>query len=499
MPPRRYLITGAAACALLVAAACSSSPTRSSTPAPPDWFAETEPDPLDGATSLTFPPTELVPAPVLAPTDGGGAGSAQTDESPGEPAPRSRGLIAAAGPTGLRLLAPDGALVGELGPAHIVTQPTWSRDGRRLVATLTDPASGTSQVAVVDITTGDVLTAAARRPYFFYSWNHEGTRVAALGPGSSGGTALDILDGSGAPTSTSSLQSDTVFVAWEPEGSRLLIHAGPQLYMLSDPDSPGDHENLGPVGFGFQAAAWVPGTQDFLYVDSVSPALDTAPPEDLSGEAGPEAGPRLVRRHAGSGATVNLGPATGFAAMAVHPQGSRAALSLLDPPTPESEGSANAGALDSLEGTGDGAAPERPAPQQWDGSVQIVDLATGERSIAIEHPGFWLEWSPDGRNLLIATALPTGNERLRLTWHVWNGESAVEVTQFTPSVAFARNYLPFADQYDETPRLWSPDSDAITFGANTADGDVTVVARIDRAGEVASLGPSDVSFWSPLP
>ena len=86
-----------------------------------------------------------------------------------------------------------------------------------------------------------------------------------------------------------------------------------------------------------------------------------------------------------------------------------------------------------------------------------------------------------------------------LAWHVWDDGGSVELARFAPSVAFGRNYLPFADQYDETPRLWSPDSDAITFGASTSEGDMTAVARLDNVGGLTTLGPSDVSFWSPLP
>ena len=85
-----------------------------------------------------------------------------------------------------------------------------------------------------------------------------------------------------------------------------------------------------------------------------------------------------------------------------------------------------------------------------------------------------------------------------MSWHIWDGQQSYELARFAPTETFLRDYLRFADQYDETPRLWSPDSDAITFGANTADGDVTAVARLDRAGGMTSLGTSDVSFWSPL-
>ena len=223
-------------------------------PAPEDWEPAPLEDPLDQGLTPTVPPE--APGEADAAESFGGLG---------------RGLIAAAGPTGLRLLLPSGDVVGEVAPGYVVTQPTWSRDGLRLAATLTSLDGGDPLVAIVDVTTGDITTAPARRPYFFYSWSHDSSRLAALGPGSMGGTALDILDPGGMPTSETTMQSSSIYLAWEPGGRRLVIHAGPQLLMVEDPDSL-DYIELGSVGFGFTAAAWVPGTQDILYVDALAPA-----------------------------------------------------------------------------------------------------------------------------------------------------------------------------------------------------------------------------------
>lgn len=486
---------GAAACALLVASACSSAPTRSSVPAPDDWAPAPQQAPL--ATGLS--PTEPPEAPE----------ESAVEVGPGSP---GRGLIAAAGPTGLRLLLPSGDVVGEVAPDYVVTQPTWSRDGLRLAATLISPDSDDSLVAVVDITTGDVTTVPARRPYFFYSWNHDATRLAALGPGSRGGTALDVLDQGGVPTSETSMQSSSIYLAWEPDGRRLVIHAGPQLLLVEDPDSL-DYTELGSVGFGFTAAAWVPGTQDILYVDALAPPAGDGSSEALGEEDGAEVRPWLVRRSIDSGQVVDLGPVTSLIGMAVHPDGDRVALSFAtldqtsgaDPADTADSTSEVETASASL--SDDDAAAQSQLPQ-WDGSVQMLDLATAERLTVLDLPGWWLEWSPDGRRLLMATSAPqeagAAGEAgaVELAWHVWDdgGDGgSVELARFAPSVAFGRNYLPFADQYDETPRLWSPDSDAITFGASTSEGDVSAVARLDNVGGLTTLGPSDVSFWSPLP
>ena len=293
--------------ALLAMSACSQPPARSSVPVPDGFDSEAKPTPTLAMTSPSEPPDTAEPQPDA------------------ESAPAGVSLIAAAGPTGLRILEPGGRVVAEMAEGLIVTQPTWSRDGRRLAATIVDAANNTALVSILDTSTWALSSQVARRPYFFYSWSHDGTRLAALGPGSAGGTALDILDSAGTPTSESSLQSTSIFLAWEQQGERLLVHAGPQLVLLRDPDMLEDQEDLGAVGFGFQTPAWVPGSADYLYVESVEPATS---PADGEASAADELGsPRLVRASADTGDTADLGPAEGLAMMAVHPDGGRAAVS----------------------------------------------------------------------------------------------------------------------------------------------------------------------------
>ena len=477
-------MAGAAVGALLVAAACSSPPTRSSVPAPDDWTPEAGEDPLAGAANPLAPPETAEQASAdeaasIADSDQGG------------------GLIAAAGPTGLRFLRPDGGPATELARGQTVIQPTWSRDGRRLVATVINPSSGAATVAVVDVSTWEVAASPANREYFFYSWSHDGTRLAALGPGPSGGTSLDILDDSGMVASDFSPESSSVFVAWEPGGRRLLVHAGPQLLLVGDPDSPREHSDFGSVGFGFQAPAWVPGTQDFLYVDSTggqSPVggSESNPGEgDLQGTVA-DGAPRLVRRSVDSPELADLGDAEGLVLMSVHPEGRLAALSLLAAPPASADPNSSAGSASRTQTVAVQAQSDIAS-----GAVWIVDINTAERFTVLDSTGFWLEWSHDGRQLLIASPTTRDPGGATLAWHIWDGQETRELARFTPTTAFVRNYLRFADQYVETPRLWSPDSDAIVFGATAAGQDTIAVARLDGIGGVRSLGVADVSFWSP--
>ena len=401
------------------------------------------------------------------------------------------GLIAAAGPTGLRLLTSDGTVINEMFVDQVVTQPTWSRDGSRLAVTLTDPTTGAYQIAVVDMGTMEVTTEATRRHYFFYSWSHDGSRLAALGPGSTGTTALDILDDSGTPSSSDYLESASLYLAWEPGGRRLLLHAGPQMFLINDPDTPGDHIDLGLVGSEFQAPAWVPGTNDFLYIDSDEQAYGGASQPEPS-EPGPSAGPLLLRRNAETGEITDLGPVSGFTMVAAHPDGESAALATFPPQPPSLPDPASTLDTAALTMTADLSGSE---PDVY-GAVEIVDLATGTRRLVLDREGFWLEWSPDGRRLLVAVQNPSQSGQL-FSWLVWDGEELQELTSFTPTAVFLQNYVAFADQYTETPRLWSPDGAAIAFGALIDGGAATAVALMEDMGRSTSLGAGDVAFWSP--
>ncbi len=472
VPSRRRLVTRAALCALLVLASCASPPERTSVPAPADADLETALAPGGGTTSAAAPaPATEAARPSVDPAGGSG-------------------LIAASGPTGLRFLRSDGSEVFTVAADQVVTQPTWSRDGSRLAATLLDPNRGEAWVIVVDVTTWDVTTAKASRPYFFYTWSYDGSRLAALGPSPTGGTAADILDGTGAPASGLSLISQSLFVAWEPGGDRLLLHAGHGLLLVDDVDSPDSHHDFGPVGFDFQAPAWVPGTGDFLYVDSYAQAPIGTEPEALVDRSATTT-PQLLRRSADSGEITELGPAGAFTLMAVHPTGDRAAISVAELEPAAAGGSLEAAVLEAGQ-------PAQAEPSVGAGSVQIVDLATAERRTVIDRIGLWLEWSPDGERLLIGTSASDDRESVGLAWYIWDGNELSELARFAPTATFFRDYVQFADQYTEAPRLWSPDSTAIAFGAQTADYAVSAVAQVEGSGGVTALGLADVSFWSPV-
>jgi len=389
------------------------------------------------------------------------------------------GVIATAGNDGLHLLLADASDVATPDVGDIVTQPTWSRDGSRLVTST--QSQGVWSVIVVDGATGDVISSSeAIRPYFFFSWSSDGSRIAALGPGP-GGTTLDVLDASGSLVEGSVVGGGSVYVSWQPDGTDLLVHSDDSLSLIR---SDLTVEPLGDVGRFFLAPSWIPGTRDVLLVA----ALPLAPHLVRFSIDGRSTDPS-------SAPVDDLGTTQGVASVVVDPSGGLAALLHANPGSAPSQGdtittSYTSGARDSVLA----AAVDRP-DQAPTAAVEMVDLANGNRTPITNQAPLWGEWSPDGRNLLIGSFDPTTSQGV---WSSWDGRVLTELTGFLPTTSFLQRYLLFADQYVEQPRLWAPDGSAFTYAARNADNsDAVYVMSLDPADSPAEIDAAAVGFWSP--
>lgn len=347
------------------------------------------------------------------------------------------GVIAVHGPTGLSLVAPSGEVLAEFASGSEVSQPTWSRGGEALVATVDDHATGTDFVLVIDAATFESSRVEAARDYLFYSWNADRSRIAALGP-SGDRMALDILHADGRMASPAVAVGDSVFLAWQPEGNGLALHLDETLVWFPDATNPATPLTVSTPGMLFQAPAWVPGTQSVVAV----------------------AGGSLRRFDLESGHVTDLGPVLGMTEINVHPSGARAAIA-------------------------HSAAPADPSSAV----VEEVDLLMGTRRAVSDAPGFWLEWSPSGDRLLYATV----GEGIA-QWNVWSDGTNQALDLWIPTERFLRSYLRFAPQYTESPRLWAPDDSAIVFGAQIGPDPGVVVLPLDGRGRVEFAG-ADMGFW----
>ena len=368
------------------------------------------------------------------------------------------GSIALAGAPELGISLPTGEQVWA-GPAETrFSQPTWLRDGTRSIFFDYDPlVEGSGRVYSIDAATGTWTTAEARRPYFFFSPSYGGDFFAALGPGSDG-TTLDILDSTGQPVSDQSLHAGSFYLAWEPGGDDLLLHRDTTLELARDPLDLENRESLGEPGQSFLAPSWIPGTRDAL--------IATASTD----------GNRLIRINVDTGEEVDLGPVSGTVGLVVAPDGSRALVA---------HGAASGGDL----------AIANRRVEVVTGATEIIDLTTGARELVSQEPAFWAEWSRDGSRLVLLQAAEGATAGLE--WVVWEDGAVMGLGMFLPSPSFFRNYVFFAWQFVESPRVFSPDGKAVVYGGIDSDGTPGIYVHRIGAEQSYRISDGDVAFWSP--
>ena len=368
------------------------------------------------------------------------------------------GLIAVAGAPEVGISLPNGEQAWAAPADTRFSQPTWLRDGTRSIFFDFDPlVEGSGRIHSVDTATGTWTTAEARRPYFFFSPSYGGDFFAALGPGASG-TSLDILDSTGRPASPQTLDAGRFYLAWEPGGDDLLLHRDAMLELARDPLDLETRESLGEPGQSFLAPSWIPGTREALIATTSA------------------TGNRLVRINVDTGEEFDLGPVSGTVGLVVAPDGSRALVA---------HGAA---------GTGDLAIANRRV-EAVTGATEIIDLTTGARELVSQGQAFWAEWTRDGSRLVLLQAAEGGTAALE--WVVWEDGAVTRLGLFSPSPSFFRNYVFFAWQFVESPRVWSPDGQAVVYGG--IDGDGTPGIYVHRLGAERSerISDGDVAFWSP--
>ena len=373
------------------------------------------------------------------------------------------GAIAIGGLPGLVITDDDGDLlaIAPDDPRGQATQPTWSRDGDSAVALVPTPLGAEVVVTTVD----ETFVNPARRGYFFFSWSGDGQYIAALGPGPQG-TTLDILTAEGALATEQSLDTRSFYLAWEPGGDDLVVHRDRTIELVRDPTDLASREPLGEPGQSFFAPAWIPGTREIVIVDEVDDG-------------------RLIRLDVDTGEPIDLGPVGADAGLVVSPDGSRLFLSHSGP---------NVEFSDDITASYVPASAPAPAqevePDEPGAATEIVVLETGMRIPINNELSLWGEWSRDGASLVFLQ--PGGTNGV---WRVLDIDGVREIGRGQLSATFFRNYVVFAWQYVESPRLWSPDGDAIVY-AGSEDGIAGVyVQPLD--GERVRISDGDVAFWAP--
>ena len=402
---------------------------------------------------LGLPPAEDESSGGESPEEDGSGDDAEDDTPEATPIIDFSGAIAIGGPQGLVIAEPNGeAIVEPDEPPGVATQPTWSRDGERAAAFIPTVSGG----SVIIVSEDETVVAEATRPYFFFSWSGDGQYLAALGPGPQG-TSLDVLDQQGQRVSTSSFDAGSLFLAWEPNGQSLVLHGDDALWLVDDPTDLAAAVSLGEPGQFFTAPAWIPATREVIIVDEADDG-------------------RLVRLDVDTQTRIDLGPVGYDAGFVVSPDGSRLFLTHAGP---------------NLEFSDD-ITVSYSQPTQILGDVlsEVLFLDSGQRVIINYQPTWWAEWSPNAESVLM---LQPGTERP--SWRLISADGMIDLGEAELSDTFAANYVLFAWQYVESPRLWSPNSNAFVYGAQDAVGPGIVVHQLGSGP--SRIADGDVAFWAP--
>ncbi len=440
------------------------------------------------------PPAKPTPAPVLsgeAPTEPAEPAAAQptaetvvnaetiTETPTSTPAPAVEldvNRIAFINEDGqLMTIAPDGDDARQLTRGRQRLRfPAWSPDGSRIAAI---GAAG-SAVAVYAIDAEAkrsqpvALYADRDKTPFYLYWSPDGEQISFLSSNTTG-LALQLVPADGAEESRIVATGSPFYWNWAADGRQMLIHAGEsgknaRLEMIA---TNGDSRG-GPIANPgrFQAPVISADGRYWAYAEQIQGNSQIII-EDK------ETGAKQARRHAG------------LAALGWSP--TENVLAFVSGDSPESE--------------------------DFEGPLRLMDAATGEITLLSRENVLAFFWSPDGRYLAAfnfrgrlqnrgdISARVKGNftkparqfdlPSMELTvFDVTSGEGRV-ILEFTPTLAFLSQFLPFFDQYALSHRLWSPQSDALVLPAQ--EGDVSQIVLVStKNGSARTLGEGDMPFWS---
>ena len=129
--------------------------------------------------------------------------------------------------------------------------------------------------------------------------------------------------------------------------------------------------------------------------------------------------------------------------------------------------------------------------------LAVMDLVTGEVTLVTAEPVAAFFWSPSGDRLLYLAA----EETLRGTltrWWTWDDDGTVRLDAFAPSLEFARDYLPFFDQFARVSTPWSPDGSQFVYAGMNQDGEAGIwVQSADGAIPPILIADGVYAIWSP--
>lgn len=354
---------------------------------------------------------------------------------------------------------PDGrrrqAVTTNASSTIIYQQPTWAPDSGRIAWTQVrsedDRLKPSLMIGKPDGTIIDTVNLPFA-PFYIY-WSPDSERLAYLSNWliqNSPSMALRLVELSGEEATTSTIaQGQPFYFSWAPNGRELLSHVGNELVTLFTID--GEENPLSGASTGFPSPQWIEGSDRFLF------AVD-----DLNGQG------HLVMTDRTMADLEELTTYIGSISFSLNPSASKLAY---------------------INSDREGAAAAM-------GPLYIQDMETNKTIEISFEPVLAFFWSPDGQKLAYMQ-FEIENSRTSLRWKVWEDGNVTAYDTITPSRVFLRRYLAFFDQYAQSMRIWSPNSDAFVYAGMNERGQRGIfVQQLDEKG-ATRVSSGVFAAWSP--
>ena len=336
--------------------------------------------------------------------------------------------------------------------------PGWSPDGSGLIfssfsedllgpgkALYTVDTGGADEVRIFQNPPGVPPAIGARAPHYSL-WSPNGEHIAFLSM-EDGELALYLADASGTDEGVMIAGGAPLYMSWSPDSHSLLIHQQGELFR-SDIDAPERLLDLRATSGGYRAASWSPRSNIAAFLDSQV----------------------LYVARADGSRRRELSSTTGDAAFLWSPRGDQLAL-------------------------GQSSTADDPFLEE----LRLIDAVSEEETVLVQRPIVAFFWSPDATKIAYVSL---NDSEDNLQWRVFDLTTSVdrELIDFIPS-SDQLTWYAFFDQYVQSHRVWSPDSQSLLFaGALAGEGRGTesriYVLQLEERQPIKAIAEGSLATWS---
>ena len=336
--------------------------------------------------------------------------------------------------------------------------PGWSPNGSGLSfssfseellgpgkALYTVDAGGADEVRIYENPAGVPPAIGPKAPHYSL-WSPNGEHIAFLSM-EDGELALFLIDASGTDEGVRIADGAPLYISWSPDSHSLLIHQEGELFR-ADIDAPERLLDLRATSGSYRAASWSPRSNVAAFLDSHA----------------------LYVARADGSRRRELGSTLGNAAFLWSPRGDQLAL-------------------------GQSSTTDDPFLEE----LRLIDAVSEEETVLVQRPIVAFFWSPDATKIAYVSL---NDSEDNLQWRVIDLTTGADrdLIDFIPS-SDQLTWYAFFDQYVQSHRVWSPDSQSLLFAGVLAGEDRGTQSRIyvlnlEERHPVKAIASGSLATWS---